>query len=46
MVDVPAAEQVAATEVMVGVAGVVNCAALLKDEDAPDVQVPFPALTV
>jgi hypothetical protein len=45
-VDVPAAEQVAAVLVMVGVVIEVSCAALLKAAEALDVQLPAFAVTV
>ena len=43
---VPAAEQVAAPEVINGIAGAVNIAALLNGSDANEVQLPFPDVTV
>ncbi len=46
MVELPAEEQLAATEVIVGVADVGNCAALLKLADANEVQPPLVAVTV
>jgi hypothetical protein len=46
MVLVPAEEQVAATELIDGIAGAVNAAALLNGSDANEVQLPFPAVTV
>ena len=46
MVAVPAAEQVAAVVLTVGVAGTVSCAATLNDELAVDEQEPLPAVTV
>ena len=42
----PAAAHVAATEVIVGMAGVTNIAELLNDPLAPDVQVALPDVTV
>ncbi len=46
IVAVPAAEHVAATVDTVGVDGVVNCAAMLNELLATDVQLPFPDVTV
>ena len=46
MVAVPAAEQVAAPVLMVGTEGVVNCAAILNELLAVEVQEPLPAVTV
>ena len=46
MVVVPAAEQVAATVLTVGVAGVVSWAAMLNELLATVVHDPFPAVTV
>ena len=46
MVALPAAEQLAATNVIVGIAGTVNCAALLNEAETDDVQLPFDAETV
>ena len=46
MVLLPAALQLAGVVVIVGTAGVVSCAALLKAALAADVQLPFPAVTV
>ena len=46
MVLVPADEQLAATDVILGTAGVTNCAALLNEPDATEVQIPFPEVTV
>ncbi len=46
IVAVPAAEHVAAAVDTVGVDGVVNCAAMLNELLATDVQLPFPAVTV
>ena len=45
-VEVPAAEQVAAVVVIVGTAGVANCAAFVNDADAAEVQVVFAAVKV
>ena len=42
----PAASQLAAVLLIVGTAGVGNCAALLKDADATEVQVALPEVTV
>jgi hypothetical protein len=46
MVLVPAEEQVAAAEVIDGIAGAVNAAALLNEADANEVQLPILAVTV
>ena len=46
MVALPAAEQLAATDEIVGVAGTVNCAALLNEAETDDIQIPFDAETV
>ena len=46
MVDTPSDEQVGEVVVMVGCDGTVNCAALLNEADATDVQVPLVAVTV
>ena len=46
IVLVPAAEQVAGVDVIVGVAGVANIAALLNDADAAEVQLPLFEVTV
>ena len=46
IVLVPAEEQVGATEAIVGTAGVESIAALLKEADAAEVQVPVVAVTV
>ena len=46
IVLVPAAEQVAGDDVIVGVAGVANIAALLNDADAAEVQLPLFEVTV
>jgi hypothetical protein len=46
MVLVSAAEQLAAVLLIVGTAGVTNCAALLNAADAADVQLPLFAVTV
>ena len=45
MVELPADEQLAATEVIVGTVGVDNCAALLKLADANEIQLPLVAIT-
>jgi len=44
MVAVPAAEHVAAVVDTVGTDGVVNCAAMLNELLATDVQLPLPAV--
>ena len=46
IVAVPAAEHVADAVVTVGTDGVVNCAAILNEELAADVQLQLPAVTV
>ena len=46
MVELPADKQLAATEVIVGTAGVDNCDALLKLNEANDVHPPLVAVTV
>jgi hypothetical protein len=42
----PAAEQLATVEDIAGTAGVANIAALLNDADEPEVQLPFPEVTI
>ena len=46
IVVVPLAKQVAALKVNVGTAGVINCDAFVKGNDAFEVQLPFPEVTV
>ena len=46
IVLLPSAEQVGGTDVIVGIAGVGNIAALLNEADAVEVQLPFVAVTV
>ena len=46
MVLVPSAEQLAAVLLNVGTAGVGNCAALLNEAEATEVQPPLLAVTV
>jgi len=46
IVLLPAAEQVGGVELIVGVAGVANIAALLNDADAGEVQLPLFEVTV
>ena len=46
MVVLPDAEQLAATDVIVGTAGVGNCAPLLNETDDADVHPPFVDVTV
>ena len=46
IVAVPAAEHVAAAVDTVGTDGVVNCAPILNELLATEVQLPFPAVTV
>ena len=46
MVELPAAEQVGAVVLIVGILGVANCDKLVKLTDEPDVQVEAVAVTV
>ena len=46
MALLPAAKQVAAVVLIAGIAGTGSIAALVKDAEGPEVQLPLPAITV